>query len=73
MQFPDPMKVAYELAMAGLQGAFLEEAARVRLSHYAEYEMLERCDSTSGVDTSAGPPGSGESQRSLFGEEDEMA
>ena len=43
------MKVAYELAMAGLDGAFREEGLRRDARLHAEYERLERHDSVSGV------------------------
>jgi len=46
---PDPSMVAYELAMAGLSDAFREEDGRRALAHFAEYEILQRHDSVSGV------------------------
>ena len=43
------MKVASELALAGLAGAFRDFSLRERMRLYDEYEKVERHDSVSGV------------------------
>ncbi len=48
MSAPDNMRIAYELAMAGLSGAFREHRVARDMRLFAEYERLA-CDSTSGV------------------------